>query len=289
MLPRARASAMHPTLLGVHDAVRPLGVRRTGDGLRGVMAGHRLFFAPRLARLDEGAQLPPLRLQRPAVQPAVGAEVPASTGPIPQLLVHHLIEHPRFRGGRLFDLRARRPRHPVRHRDLVARVGHQMHEPRLDLRPRPTGATIRPPGLVTAPVRIAARRGPRASRHPTGRVTGRRLPVVPRSLPRESGAVRRSRATLHATVPPCAASSPRTPPRALRVPPTGERTARSSSGSEPNRGTEPTRSPPAIPHRPARRTGAYDPGKDIVCSEADRLRPMLRPPRDRGARRTIPR
>ena len=47
--------------------------------------------------------LPPLRLQRPAVQPAVGAEVPASTGPIPQLLVHHLIEHPRFRGGRLFD------------------------------------------------------------------------------------------------------------------------------------------------------------------------------------------
>ena len=78
LFPRARASAMHPTLLGVHDAVRPLGVRRTGDGPCGVMAGHRLFFLPRLARLDEGAQLPPLRLQRPAVQPAVGAEVPAS-------------------------------------------------------------------------------------------------------------------------------------------------------------------------------------------------------------------
>ena len=45
--------------------------------------------------------LPPLRLQRPAVQPPVGAEVPAPTGPLPQPLVHHLMEYPRFRGGRL--------------------------------------------------------------------------------------------------------------------------------------------------------------------------------------------
>ena len=85
--------------------------------------------------------------------------------------------------GEALDLRARRVRHPVRHRNLVARVRHQMHEPRLDLRPGPTGASIHPPRLVAAPVRIAVRRDPCAARPPTGRVTRHRLPVVPQSLP----------------------------------------------------------------------------------------------------------
>ena len=74
------APAPQLSLLGVHDVVRAFAVQGPGDGPRGVEAGHRLFFAPQLARLDERAHLvgvPQLRLQWPAIQPPVGTEVPA--------------------------------------------------------------------------------------------------------------------------------------------------------------------------------------------------------------------
>ena len=142
--------------------------------------------------------------------------------------------------GQALDLRARRLLHPVRHRDLVARAGHQMHEPRLHLRPRPTGAPIHSPRLVTAPVRIAVRHDPRATRHPTGRVALNRLPVVPQVLA-EIGQ-RFAQPLPHA--PHHRLEHPRAP---FEFHQPAHRTARSSSGSEPNRAAAPTTTPPANP------------------------------------------
>jgi len=155
LLTGLRADTVNAAFFGVDDGVHPLGKQRLGDGFGGIVVGVLLFFAPRLAGVDEGTDavlFPQQGLGLGAVETAIGTEVAATPGQF-RFLFEGLTDHgPQLDllgGGRRGDMHG--------HGDFMAGVGDRVRTvtgPAFDRLPWLAGTCIRPCGFMLAPIRV---------------------------------------------------------------------------------------------------------------------------------------